>query len=461
MIVVDAGPIVRKEETKVDAGYTLAKYFFYGGMRATRGNLFMPTMQPRNLGGGSVWNSAICLRPPQWVLELWEQEHGLNGFASGSLTRHYDAVEQFMGIKPVDDSVQGPRNELFKQACDALNWNATPIHRNEEGCEGSGECFTGCPNDAKLSTDKRGIPEVLQAGGRVYTSVAAHRLIMDGRKVRGMEGYVRHPGTDAKGFPVTIRAKCTILAAGALATPEIMQRSGINGAPVGSNLRFHPGTMVMGLFKDEVAPWSGATQGYHCLDFLRDGIKLESLWATPSLMAFRFPGFGHQFQELLGQYKNMASWDAWVSGEDSVGIVKRQRGRRADIVYNIGDRDMRRVQESMAKLCDMFFSVGASSVMVGVHGLPDVAHDRSIIDQLRKDPITVDRMPLASNHIFGSTAMGADPKRHAVDPSGAAYGVDHLYVTDTGILPGSPYVNPMMPCMGLSHMIAENVLARY
>ena len=105
-----------------------------------------------------------------------------------------------MGIKPVDNAVQGPRNELFKQACDELRWNATPIHRNEEGCEGSGECFTGCPNDAKLSTDKRGIPEVLKAGGRVYTSVAAHRLIMDGRKIRGMEGYVRHPGTDAKDF---------------------------------------------------------------------------------------------------------------------------------------------------------------------------------------------------------------------------------------------------------------------
>ena len=39
-----------------------------------------------------------------------------------------------------------------------------------------------------------------------------------------------------------------------------MQRSGIDGTAVGTNLRFHPGTMVMGLFKDEVAPWNGATK---------------------------------------------------------------------------------------------------------------------------------------------------------------------------------------------------------
>ena len=70
VIVVDAGPVVRKEHTKVDAGYTLSKYFFYGGMRAARGNSVLAhNAASRNLGGGSVWNSAICLRPPQWVAD--------------------------------------------------------------------------------------------------------------------------------------------------------------------------------------------------------------------------------------------------------------------------------------------------------------------------------------------------------------------------------------------------------
>ena len=115
------------------------------------------------------------------------------------------------------------------------------------------------------------------------------------------------------------------------------------------------------------------TQKYHCLDFLRDSIKLESLWATPSLMAFDFLDSEHSFKELLGQYRNAASWDAWVGGEDSIGHKTSAGPPIPDIVYNIGERDMRRVQESMAKLCEMFFSIGASSVMVGVHGLPDVA----------------------------------------------------------------------------------------
>ena len=349
VVLVEAGPRVKQPDLKKDAGYTLSRYFWYGGMRTTRGNLFMPTMQARNLGGGSVWNSAICLRTPEFVLDRWERGHGLGGLRNGGLDRHFEEVERFMNVQTVDDTVQGRRNELFAAACDEVGFNPVKIERNEDGCKGSGECFTGCPNDAKLSVDRRGIPEFVQAGGRVYTSVAADKLIVQGRRVRGMIGSVVHPKTNKKTHRVRITAKCTIMAAGALATPEILQRSGIDHQGVGTNLRFHPGTMVMGVFRDEVLPWSGATQGYHCLDFLEDGIKLESLWATPSLMAFRFPGFGAQFQSLLGKFSHMASWDAWVSGEDSVGQVRRQRGQRADVTYNIGEGDVRRVQESMAK----------------------------------------------------------------------------------------------------------------
>ncbi len=461
VIVVEAGPVARVRDFRKDAGYTLSRYFWHGGLRTTVGNLFMPTMQARNLGGGSVWNSAICLRIPEFTLQKWEEEHGLYGFTNGGLDRHFAAVESFMGVKPTDQDVQGPRNELFRLACEEQGWNAVPIARNEDGCRGSGECFTGCPHGAKLSMDRRGIPEVIARGNTVYTSVQCEKLLMSGRKVRGMEGWVVHPRTGERSHRVRIEARCTVVAAGTVHTPNILQKSGVNGPGIGNNLRFHPGTMVMGLFKDEVLPWAGATQGYHCMDFIEDGIKLESLWATPSLMAFRFPGFGEHLQQLLGDYTHMASWDAWISGEDSVGTVRSSPLGRPSVRYSIAQQDVDRVAEAMAKLSEMFFSVGATSVMVGTHGMPSIAHDRSIVDDLRNKKFSVDQFPLASNHAFGATPMGADPTRHGVDPYGAVYGVDHCYVADTGLLPNTPSANPMMPAMGLSHYIAENILARY
>ncbi len=461
VIVLEAGPKVRHGDTRRDAGQVLNRYFFYGGMRSTRGNTVMPSMQPRNLGGGSVWNSAICLRTPEFILDRWSADHGLSMFAHGGLDRHYEAVEDFMGVKPVEDDVLGPRNELFARACENMGFTATRIRRNEKGCKGSSECFTLCPNDAKLSMDRRGIPEVLENDGTVFTSVTAHELIKEGRKVKGVRGFVVDPTTYKRSYKVEIRAKVTILAAGCLATPEILQRSRVGNDRVGQNLRFHPGSMIMGEFDEEIEPWSGATQGFHCLDFIPDGIKLESLWATSSLMGCRFPGIGNDLQLLLKNYRKMCSWDSWISGEDSIGHIRHRPGRRADIVYNIGQGDVDRMTESMAKLCEMFFSVGAKRVMTGVHGISRPTSDPAIVDKLRERKFPVTEVPFASNHIFGTTAMGTDPKVHAADPTGALYEAEDVYVCDTGLLPSTPGANPMLPMMAIVHSISEHINARY
>ena len=114
------------------------------------------------LGGGSVFNSAICMRAPSFALERWVEEHGVDGLTAADLERHFVAVEDFMGVRRVVPEVQGKRNELFRQGCEAMGWNAEAIARSEEGCRGSGQCFTGCRNGAKRSVDVCGVPEILQ-----------------------------------------------------------------------------------------------------------------------------------------------------------------------------------------------------------------------------------------------------------------------------------------------------------
>ena len=117
----------------------------------------MPTLQARCLGGGSVFNSAIDLRATEGALERWADEAGLEGLLLDDLVPHYEAMESFMGVRPVAPEVQGRRNDLFAEACRELGWTPTPIERNEEGCTGSGHCVLGCQTGAKLSADRRGI----------------------------------------------------------------------------------------------------------------------------------------------------------------------------------------------------------------------------------------------------------------------------------------------------------------
>lgn len=461
MIVVEAGPVVRPKDFVKEAGYTLAKYFWDAGIRTTTGgNVIMPTMQPRVLGGGSVFNSAICLRIPEFALTRWQREHGVTA-TTADLLPHFEAVERFMGVRPTQPEVQGRRNELFAEACARVGLTAEPTNRNEDGCRGSGECLSGCPTKAKKSTDLRGIPEIIAMGGAVYTSMNIDRLIVEDGRVRGAVGWIVDPMTGERGATVRIEARhATVLAAGALASPVIALRSGIAHAPIGAGLRFHPSTAMMGVFDEEILPWSGASQGMHCLDYLERGVKLESLWAIPSLLAFRFPGVGHDFKRALADYRNMASWDAWASGEDSVGRVKLGMGGGPSIRYTVGDGDMKRLQFAMVKLAEMFFAVGAKRVLHGIGGLPPELRKPADVDLVRNLTMSPRTMLIGSNHVFGGMTMGGDPRRHAVDNRGAVYGTKGLYVMDTGIFPASPGVNPMLTAMAFADKFGQEIAER-
>ncbi len=445
--------MVRPHERRKDAGRTLTRFFWDGAMRTTRGNTIMASMRAKNLGGGSVWNSAICMRSTDEAHDRWRAQTGID-LSSESLAPDYEAVERFMGVRPVAPEVQGRRNALFAEACEAVGMTPEVIDRNEEGCRGSGECFTGCPNDAKLSTDRRGIPEVLAAGGKVYASVVVEELLRSGTRITGVVGRVMDPVSGRRTHRVTIHAKAVVLAAGALANPGILHKSGLRRPGIGGNLRMHPGLLVMGVFGDEILPWNGASQGYHCLDLLEQGVKLESIWATPSLMAFRFAGFGKQLQEKLSRYKHMSSWDAWVSGQDSVGRVNTLPGIGSDLTFQVGQGDVDRLQLALATLTDMFFAVGADEVILGVNSLPASTKDRGMVDQIRNAKLDVTDFTLASNHVFGTLAMGTDPIAHGTDLRGAVFGTDGLYIADTSLLPDSPGANPMMPAMALAHRVA-------
>ncbi|MBN2800183.1 MAG: GMC family oxidoreductase N-terminal domain-containing protein [Deltaproteobacteria bacterium] len=443
------------------AAHAMARYFEDGGMRMARGSVFLPTIQTRVLGGGSVFNSAICLPPQGFALRRWEERNGLVGMDEASLRPYIDRAWSFMGVQPTPAAVQGPRNDLFALAADRLGWSSEPIARNVQGCDGAGVCIIGCPSGAKNSVDRRGIPELLEAGGTVYTSLRVDKITFKGGKATGAEGWVVNTDTGARLHRARIKAKVVVVSAGAVGTPALLQRSGLRRKAIGANLQFHPGTQLMALFDKPVYPWAGATQGYHSLQFLDQGIKLETLWGSAELMAFRFPAYGARLKNLLGDYDKIAVWDAWVSGIDSVGSVRALPGGKVDIQYTIGDGDVLRMSEAMAKLTEMAFAAGGVGAITGVHGLPDVLRDPADAKLFRQRQFKADHFPMASNHVFGGMCMGADEDLHATGNDQRVYGTENVYVADTGLFPESPGVNPMFPAMVLAERLADILVARY
>jgi choline dehydrogenase-like flavoprotein len=464
VILLEEGPPFGARDFRQEAGESLHRAFREGGSRATRGSTFLPTMQAIALGGGSLVNSAICARSPSFVFNAWAERVGDLGITREALDPHYERVERFLFVAPTPLEVQGTRNLRFKQGCDALGIESEPTRRNARGCKGSAECFTGCRNGAKQSTDVSYVPAAIKRGARVFTSVRVEQVVMDGRRARGVRGRVVEPFTQAEGPEASFDAELVVLAAGCMQTPVILQKSGVRDANgyLGRELQLHPGLAIMALYDEPIDPWRGATQGYHSLHFLREHIKLEVLWSPPAVLAARLPGFGHDYQRHLLGYDRMAPFDVIIATEHSRGSVRARRGSfEPDIRYEFDQRDVDVLQRGLGILSDICWASGARAVLPGLHGVPEVLTSKADAEILKTRRIKAGDTIAAANHAFGSTRMSRDPRTGVVDASGRCHEADNLYIADTGIFPGSPAVNPMLTCMALADRIARGIAARW
>lgn len=467
VIVLEEGPPFAPTDFVPESGKTMQHLMRESGMRTTRGNVFMPTLQAIGLGGGSLVNSAICIRPPEWVFDKWAARSGTTGITADVLAPHYKNVEDFWGLESTALAVQGDRNAAFKRGCDALGISCEAIVRNTHGCQGSAECISGCRNGAKQSTDISFLPAAMKNGARVYSGIRGEHIDAQGRRATRVRGHVVSPTWKVNGlapmtpsYEVTIDAKAVVLAAGCMATPIILQKSGLGGRWVGKELQFHPGLAVMGVFPEPIYPWRGAAQGYHSLQFLREGIKLEVLWASAAILAARLPGFGHDFKAHLVNYKRMAPFDVLIAADHSRGEVRAKRGTfEPDLTFNFAQQDVNTLMRGMAILADIAFAAGAEEVMPGVAFLPERLRNKSEVDILRTAQVKPSQAVVASNHAFGSTRMSKDAAQGVVDEFGKVHTMDNVYITDTGVFPGSPAVNPMLTAMALADRAARGAAA--
>jgi choline dehydrogenase-like flavoprotein len=462
VVLVEEGPPFTPADFELDGALSMARTMREGGLRATRGTV-MPTMQAICLGGGSLVNSAICVRAPDFVLDRWCEEFQLRETTRADLDPHYDAVGEFLGIAPTPENVLGARNLLFRRGCEKLGYASEPIQRNVRGCRGSGECFTGCRSRAKQSMDLAYVPAAVRGGALVLSSARVERVLVDGKCAVGVAGRIVAPWSGRAGPRFAVRAPRVVLAPGCMATPVLLHKSGNlanRSGQVGENLQFHPGVAVMGVFEERVDPAFGATQGYQSLEFLRDGFKLETLWAPPAILAVRTPGSGTPLKERLARIPHSAVWDAIGSCSRSLGRVRPRRGTLdPTLVWHLHPDDVPILAQALWTLCEIFFAAGAHTVVPGVHGFADELHSLEQAESLRAGGLRATSLVLGGNHAFCSTRMHGDPARGVVDELGRCHDAPGLWIVDTGVFPLCPSVNPMWTAMALAHRAAPAIAA--
>ncbi|MCB9730826.1 MAG: GMC family oxidoreductase [Deltaproteobacteria bacterium] len=456
-VVVEAGPPVDPSDMSRDGPRFMARYYWEGGLRMLTGSAPIPTMQGRCLGGSTVVNSAIMLPLPRWVREEWAAEEGLPWLLEPALDRAFERVFARCKVAPTPMTVMGRRNELALEALAAAGIPAGPLPRAVEGCEGAADCITGCAGGRKQSVDRSYLPHALRDGARVMTCSEVDGILTEGARATGVTGWVVDPVTRERTARFSVRAPKVILAAGVMASPVLLLRSGIRGGGrVGATLYAHIGAGAMGVMEEVVDPWIGATQGVGAISAEIRGMKYESLWAATNLIAARWGALGARFYDQLQDLRHATVVVVVYRGAVH-GRVRARRNGLPAMKLTIPQSEIDTTMRGLRPAVEGLLAVGARYVTTSIHGLPKTIRSPAEVDALVSGRVRARDIPMTANHVFGSCRMSADPRRGPVDPEGRVRGVDGLWVVDTSVFPSGSAVNPQATCMAVSDLLTRRI----
>lgn len=423
------------------------------------------------LGGGTTVNWMTSLRTPSEVLEEWEQRSGLHGrFTSSQLQESFAAVEKRISVN-TDNSQHNRQNQILLDGSVALGYHAGVLPRNAVGCEERcGTCGFGCRYGCKQSTMKTYLQDAYDAGARIIVRCSADRVLLENGRVKGVKASVVNNET-GKTHSLTISAKTVIVAAGAINSPAILLRSGLENPHIGRHLHLHPTTTVAGIYPDKVYSWKGVMQSAYSNEFAyldgNYGYKLEVPPAHPGLLGLATPWFSaREYREQMMQAANFATFIV-LTRDKGEGRVTLDRFGEPVIDYVVSVYDRQHLKHGLRQAARMHFAAGATSVL-SLHskrtrldrpadGEISERQLRAFDRQVERHGMDPNRVMMFTAHQMGTCRMGADPKASVTDEHGEVHGMKGLFVCDGSLFPAPSGVNPMLSIMSLVHSSCQYI----
>jgi len=430
-------------------------------------------LQGGAVGGGTTVNWMLMLRPPESVLDSWARI-GISGLSMKDLTPHLERIEGEVHSRPAPADAHSPSNRAILDGARRLGWRARAGSLNANGCVQAGTCSLGCRYDAKQSALLTWLPRAFAHGARLYANAEVERIEVLERDTpsgggsaprKRVTATVRDPQSREVRGMLTVEAPVVILAAGAVGTPVILEKSGLGGGGVGRFLRLHPTTALMGHYPFETYPLAGIPQTALCDEFLtRDehgfGFWIECPALQAGLAAAALPGFGAEHRALMRQLGNTVALIVLVrdgSGSDrSSGCVWVDRRGFTRIRYRMTAADRRNAHLGIEATARLHLAAGATEVL-SLHTPPVRATTERDLDAFRSASVAPNRMTWFSAHVNGTCRLGVNPATSGVTPDAERHGVRGLYVCDGSILPTSLGVNPQETIMALASLISERI----
>ena len=232
------------------------------------------------LGGGTVINSLVCLRPPDEIRAEWAAL-GLEGVDEPAFDAHLDAVSRRLNVN-IEATKPNRTNVMMAEALEArgLSWEVLPRNASPDDDPAfCGYCNAGCQQGCKQSALKTYLQDASDAGARVVVDCIVDRVLAADGRATGVAARAR--AANGELVELTVEAPIVVVAAGGIESPALLLRSGIGGPAAGAFLRLHPTYFVGGVYDEVVNAWDGQFQALASFDFTHavegSGFLVESV----------------------------------------------------------------------------------------------------------------------------------------------------------------------------------------
>jgi choline dehydrogenase-like flavoprotein len=464
VLVVEKGIYKKPTEFNNREAESVATLYDSQGLLATKDGS-ITVFAGSNLGGGTTINWSGSLKTPDYILEEWAKQADLPFLLTPAYQKGFEAVMQKTNVQ-TNESPHNAQNQKLWQGSEKLGHLLKVMPRNVSGClahntEECGYCSLGCRNNSKMSVTKTYLQEAYNKGTRFLTEVEIHKLTIENGKVVGAVGSYFGLG---KPKNIVIKAKKVVVSAGAIYTPILLQKSGLQHKEIGKNLYLHPTAVVSGIYNQKIESWKGVMMSAINDEFARltenFGFKIETAPVHAGLFGLGMPWTSaQQHKELMLKAYQTAHFII-LTRDKFGGTVHVNKYGRPKISYTLHEFDKKHLLKGFEEAIKIHLQAGAEEAFLPHNSLLSYKKQSSlqnIANDIQKLSWKANTYGLFSAHQMGTCRMGGNAKTHAVAPNGELYEVKNLYVADASLFPVCSGVNPMLSVQALAWWVANEI----
>jgi choline dehydrogenase-like flavoprotein len=439
VLIVEAGPFLEQSSADLFSLKEMEQKYRNAGVTATMGSCKIAYVEGSCVGGGSEVNSGLYYRTPPDILELWQKQFEIRDFSEDIFAPHFEVCEKELNISALPISLQQHSFKLHEGA-QTLGWDAFEVPR-----------WMSFENDQwkRHSMTRTFLPKAMNAGARVLpqTSVLKITKHKEGYRLKALHT------KDGQKKIVSIYANQVFVAGGAIHSPNLLRRSGLK-KNIGNNLKLHPMVKVVAEFPENFNHLNMGVSAYQIREFA-PRVTLGGSISTPPYLALVMLHHPEHFHRVISHWRSMALFYAQIVA--GVGSVRPIPFFKDPFVnYKLTREDMMDLADSLAKLCKLLLTIGATAIYPTVKGHPVIRNEKDLA--LIPRPLPLHGTTLTSVHLMGTCPMGENRTLCAADSFGRIHDTKGLYIADGSLLGGALGVNPQGSVMAYARRNAMHFL---